>query len=135
MLYKLKKCTLENTPELFSENKTFNAKVLNCYDGDTITIAFNFNGNFFQKSCRIFGLDTPEIKTKDENEKYAGIKAKKYLENLILHKIITVKCEGKDKYGRILASIYYEGENIGEKIINAGFGYRYDGGKKQKMNF
>ena len=62
-----------NTP-LFSLNgKTFTAKVVDVYDGDTITVVFKVFNQYYKWNCRIMHVDTPEIKTKDKIEKERGI--------------------------------------------------------------
>ena len=52
------------------------SRVVKVYDGDTITILFRFNKQYYKTSCRILGIDTPELRTKNLKEKAAGYEAK-----------------------------------------------------------
>jgi micrococcal nuclease len=121
----LEKCTLKNTAKFTLAKQVFEAKVLHCYDGDTVTIAFPFKGEFFQKNLRIFGIDTPEIRTKNDNEKKLGLQARDYLTTLILNRIVTVHCNGEDKYGRILGTIFCDGRDIGQHMLQKGYAVEY----------
>ena len=130
--YHLKNCTLNNTKNFSLCDREIYAKVLEVYDGDTITIAFYFSGDFYKKRCRIYGVDCPEIKTKNLQEKKAGYEAKKFVENLILEKIVKVVFTKKeDKYGRLLGIVYLDmAERLDLHIIKNGHGVPYFGGKK-----
>lgn len=56
--------------EKFSlNNMIFDAKVIKVYDGDTITVVFNYNNKYYKWNCRLNGIDTPEIKSNNEDEK------------------------------------------------------------------
>ena len=83
-------------------------QVIKVYDGDSITIAAHLpieNSPLFRFSVRLNGIDTPEIKGKNEDEKAA---AKEAISNLILHKEVILKNVGTEKYGRILADVYLD---------------------------
>lgn len=82
------------------------AKVIRIHDPDTITIIFPFNNDFYKQNLRLKGIDAPELHSKIEEEALACRLGKKFLSDLILNKIITVKMNEFDKYGRILSSIY-----------------------------
>ena len=85
-------------------------KVVKVYDGDTVHIVFPiFNNMYFRWNCRINRVDTPELRTKNKLEKQMGYKVRDKLREKILNKIVTVKCDHFDKYGRLLAEIEIEG--------------------------
>ena len=69
----------------FDEIETY-AKVFDVYDGDSIKIVFIYKDIVYKYKCRIYGIDTPEIQTKDLVQKELGKKAKDYLKTLILNK-------------------------------------------------
>lgn len=131
--HRLKKATKDNSQKIdFKECKYI--KVFSCYDGDTITgIVRRYNRNIIIR-CRIFGIDTPELRTRDPTEKEAAIKAKEYIESLILDKIVGFEYLGEDKYGRILCKITVGGKDLSSLMIQSGHAKEYMGGKKEPFS-
>ena len=128
----LTKYTKDNTS--FFEIKGIHiAKVVDVYDGDTITVVLLIHKTPYKFKCRLNGIDTPEIRTKNLEEKEMGLKAKKFLSDNILNHIVSLKCDGWDKYGRLLITIFYNKQNINQMMIDNKFAYKYDGGTKQKF--
>jgi micrococcal nuclease len=127
-----KYCTKTNKFSLHGY-RTF-AKCVYVYDGDTVHIIFKMpNGNECYKwVIRLIGIDTPEMKSKNANEKKKANEARDYLRGLILNKLIIVECLEFDKYGRLLGNLFLEGDSISlsQKMITAGFAKAYDGGHK-----
>ena len=111
-------------------------EVLKVVDGDTIDVLIDLGFGLTKKErVRVAGIDTPESRTRDKFEKYLGLEAKEYLKDQIeLVDGLTIKTEKDGKYGRMLGWLYREGENISiqERMINKGYGWSYDGGKKEK---
>ena len=100
-----------------------------------MTLAFFINDGLYHHQCRLAGIDAAEIKTKNKDEKEEATVAKVFLKSLIMDKMVIVKCtKEKDKYGRILGTIFLNGQNINEKMIQEGHAYRYDGGTKKAFN-
>ena len=89
------------------------ARVDRIIDGDTIEI----NGS----SVRLLGMNTPE-----RNQRYYS-EAKEFLEELVLNKTVRLESgkEEYDRYGRLLAYIFLNGENINLKLVEEGFGNFY----------
>ena len=108
------------------------AFVIKVYDGDTITIIYENESDkkVYKGSVRLRGIDTPELRTKNKNEKEIALKAKKEMVELVFKKYIKLKNIDYDKYGRILADIYVKNINISEYLINKRLGVKYDGGTK-----
>jgi len=119
------------------------AKVMDIYDGDTfhcIAKPQNGDGKMYRFTIRLRGIDTPELHG-PEHER--AVKAKELLGNLIWHKIIKLGNVKTEKYGRILAYVYvhtrlennnrftWDPEDVSTKLIKAGLGYSYQGGKKE----
>ena len=94
----------------------YKAKIIDVYDGDTVTanVELGFNVSMEIK-IRLYGIDTPEIRGE---EKELGLKSKARLESLILDKTVIIKTykDKKEKYGRWLADIYENKES--EKSVN-----------------
>jgi len=108
-------------------------QVIKVYDGDSITIAGYlpmYNSPLFRFSVRLNGIDTPEIKGKNEDEKTAAKEARDALSNLILHKEIILKNVSTEKYGRILADVYLDDLCVNDWYIKEHYAVKYDGGTK-----
>jgi len=109
--------------------------VIKVYDGDTITIASKMpyeNSPLFRFSVRLDGIDTPEIKSKDKNEKALSILARDALSQLIMHKNVTLTNVKNEKYGRILADVFLDSLHLNKWMIEQKFAVEYDG-KTKKM--
>lgn len=108
-------------------------KVLKVYDGDTITIGSKLpynNSPFYRFSIRLRGIDCPEIRTHDHNEKEIALIAKKYVQEKCLNKIIELKNLSIEKYGRILADVFIDNINLSDELIKNKLAVKYMGGKK-----
>ena len=108
-------------------------KVIKVYDGDTITIASKMpyeNSPLYRFHVRLNGIDTPEIKGKNPDEKGVAKLARDFVSSLVLQKTVTLENIQNDKYGRILADVYVEGTHINTLLINERLAVKYDGGKK-----
>jgi len=132
-------------PKFSLEGLSFRGRVVSVYDGDTVKVIFKFRGVYNVWNCRILGIDTPELRTRDLNEKRAAQRARDYLREIILNKIVNINCNKFDKYGRLLVEIksgsikncnVAEGDNldIGQHMIDLGHAQSYDGGTKKKFN-
>jgi micrococcal nuclease len=107
--------------------------VVSVYDGDTITIASKLpfrNSPIYRWSLRIYGIDCPEMKTRNDKEKEIAIIAKQLLEDKILHKQIILENIKYDKYGRLLASVFFNKEDIAQMMVNKKLAVPYFGKKK-----
>jgi endonuclease YncB( thermonuclease family) len=115
-------------------HKTY-AKCVYVYDGDTIHVVFKIpNGSECYKwVVRMNGIDTPEMKSKNAGEKKAAVAARDFLKEQVLDKIIIVECLEFDKYGRLLAEIFVEGNEVSlsRQMIELGHAKAYDGGTKE----
>ena len=101
----------------------YNATVDKVVDGDTIDVTIDLGFNVWIKErLRLYGLNTPETRTKDLEEKEKGLKAKKYVENQVNSNSgqIQVLSLGRGKYGRVLAEIWVGKNNINELLISNG---------------
>jgi len=109
------------------------AKVVSVKDGDTIEVCFSLNNMSPKKwSIRMLGYDSCEVHTRNLHEKLHGIATTLMLEERILNKIVEVQFEESDKYGRWLATIFYEGVDINQWVIDNSPSIPYTGGKKEK---
>ena len=108
--------------------------VIKVYDGDTITIAAKMpfeNSPLYRFSVRLNGIDTAEMKGKDEDEKKMAVIAKNKLSDLVLNKEVHLKNIQNEKYGRLLADVYLDDVCINDTLMELRVAVKYDGGTKQ----
>ena len=85
---------------------------IRAYDGDTCTLSWvDHHGNNVRSSCRLRGIDTPEVRSSSEKEKELALRAKQRLEGVVVGEFVTIRNPGREKYNRILAEL--ETEAIG----------------------
>ena len=118
-------------------------EIVKVVDGDTIDVVIDLGFDIYKhERVRIAGIDTPEKRTRDLEEKALGIDAtnwmKKNLEDTIAgDDELTIRTElvgGMGKYGRLLGWLYVGESDISlnEIMIEQGYAWAYDGGTKQK---
>ena len=112
-------------------------------DGDTIDVTIDLGFDLYKKErVRIAGVDTPEKRTRDLEEKALGIDATNWMKEQLEDAIngeseLTIRTElkgGMGKYGRLLGWLYVGDADISlnEAMIIAGYAWSYDGGTKKK---
>ena len=84
----------------------------------------------YRFSVRLKGIDAPEIKGKTQEEKNAAITSRNALREKIHGEIVLLKDVKKEKYGRLLANIYFNNTNVNEWMLTNNYAIPYDGGKK-----
>ncbi len=108
------------------------------YDADTITVNVpGLHPLLGEKiSIRVSGIDTPEMRTKNQCEKEKAKIAKKWVKKVLTSaKRIDLKNIQRGKYFRIVADVYVDGVNLTHILLDKGMGYPYDGGTKKKINW
>ena len=112
-------------------------------DGDTIDVTIDLGFDLYKKErVRVAGIDTPEKRTRDLEEKALGIDATNWLKEKLESTIagddeLSIRTElvgGVGKYGRLLGWLYVGDEDVSlnEQMITEGYAWAYDGGTKQK---
>jgi endonuclease YncB( thermonuclease family) len=112
-------------------------------DGDTIDVTIDLGFDLYKKErVRVAGVDTPEKRTRDEEEKALGYDATHWLQEKLEGAIsgedeLIVRTElvgGVGKYGRLLGWLYIgDAElSLNEQMIAEGLAWEYDGGTKKK---
>ena len=122
---------------MVSDRFFYQAKVLNVIDGDTIDLLIDLGFNVHhQIRVRLNGVNTPESRTTDLEEKALGLKAKDFTKDWTTrHPVVfvsTVK-DKKEKFGRILALIYSDEKKtacLNEDLIGSGYARAYNGEKR-----
>ena len=118
-------------------------KIVKVLDGDTIDVLIDLGFDLFKKErVRIAGVDTPEKRTRDLEEKALGIDATNWLKDKLESTLsgddeLSIRTElvgGVGKYGRLLGWLYVGEDTVSlnELMITEGYAWEYDGGTKQK---
>lgn len=117
----------------------YKAKILKILDGDTVEIDLDlgFNITLAAQKVRLSGIDTPESRTTDTEEKPRGLLSKKKLqEKLPVGSYLTIETlradSNDDKFGRILGIfIAQDGTNINQWMIANNYAVSYLGENKE----
>ncbi len=98
------------------EYKAFITRVV---DGDTVDCKIDVGFDIsVAKRVRLFGIDAPETRTRDLDEKAKGLAAKDWLESRILNKYVIIKTEvHTGKFGRVLGTIWHDGVNLNDLML------------------
>ncbi len=118
-------------------------KINRVVDGDTIDVTIDLGFDLYKKErVRVAGVDTPEKRTRDKEEKALGIDATNWLKEKLESTLrgddeLSVRTElvgGVGKYGRLLGWLYVGDSDLSlnEQMISEGYAWEYDGGTKKK---
>ena len=111
-------------------------EIVKVVDGDTIDIIIDLGFDLTKKErVRLAGIDSPESRTKNLEEKKMGLEAKEFLKRRLLDGFesgLKVKTEKDGKYGRMLGWLHCGETNINLEMIYRGYAWEYDGGAKKK---
>jgi micrococcal nuclease len=121
--------TKENTPVFDLAGKSVWVRCVSVYDGDTYQVVFRYAGKWWRWKCRCVGWDSPELRTKNEEEKKLGYEAKAKMEEWWQGEaqVARLDIQGWDKYGRLLT--HHQG--LKEYMFSTGLVKAYDGGTKE----
>jgi len=116
---------------------SYKAKIISVYDGDTCTAVLDLGFKVkLEMKVRLYGVQAPELRTKDKLEKEAGYVVKKWVEERLLNKEVLVRSikDKAGKFGRYLLLIFYEGINgeteINTELVDMGYALPYYGDRK-----
>jgi endonuclease YncB( thermonuclease family) len=102
-------------------------RVIKIYDGDTITIGTFIENKAYRFSVRMRGIDCHEMKGPHADKAKL---ARDELIALIFHKVVALKNVGYDKYGRILAEVYFNDIHVNAWMLQKEYAVPYFGGKR-----
>tara|TARA_Y100000593_G_scaffold27112_1_gene54028 strand:- start:428 stop:823 length:396 start_codon:yes stop_codon:yes gene_type:complete len=112
---------------------TYKAKLDRVVDGDTIDANINLGFDItIHKRIRLTGIDTPESRTRDLEEKKRGLAAKNRLIELLGNGEFILESREVGKFGRVLGTIHVGQTNINDQLVEEGHAVEYWGGKKKK---
>jgi micrococcal nuclease len=107
----------------------YNAKLDRIIDGDTVDALIDLGFDIWiKKRIRLYGIDAPETRTRDLEEKSLGFAAKERLEELLEASggLFVLSSAGVGKYGRCLGTIFIDNKNINELLISEGHASIYE---------
>ena len=94
----------------------YNCKIDRVVDGDTVDVDIDlgFDVWMLKQRIRLYGVDTPESRTRDKVEKVFGNLAKEFVEKRLpvgSKQVLRTKLDGKGKFGRILGEFVIDETN------------------------
>ena len=116
----------------------YKCTVLRILDGDTldVDVDLGFSVALKKQRIRMYGIDTPESRTRDKEEKVRGLLSKEFLKQFCpVGSEIRLLSHGKGKYGRILGEIFtHKGMiSINQQMCEEGYAVEYTGGSKDEL--
>ena len=116
----------------------YKCKVTRVVDGDTVDIDIDlgFGVWLHKERVRIYGIDTPESRTRDKVEKRFGLLAKEFVKGFVKGSSVilrTQKYDAKGKFGRILGDIIVDDKSLSETMIQEHHAVAYHGQSKEDI--
>jgi len=118
----------------------YRTKVSRVVDGDTVDVDIDLGFSVWlrKERVRLLGIDTPESRTRDKEEKKYGLAAKEFLKKALgTSPILKTTKDGKGKFGRILGEFIVEVEdnriNINQLLVDNYHAVHYQGQSKETI--
>ena len=119
----------------------YRCKVTRVVDGDTVDVDIDlgFGVWLHKERVRIYGIDTPESRTRDLEEKKYGLAAKEFVKEFVRNKggsnivLRTQKYDAKGKFGRILGDIIVDNVSMSDTMIKEHHAVPYYGQSKKEI--
>jgi len=114
----------------------YNCEILRVVDGDTVDVSIDLGFDISYKSrVRLYGIDTPESRTRDKDEKARGLMSKEYLIDELSKGQVVIKThkDKKGKFGRVLGEMYVGDRNINLMMVDGFLAVEYKGQSKKEI--
>ena len=115
----------------------YRCEITRVVDGDTVDAVIDLGFDIsYSSRVRLYGIDTPESRTRDLDEKARGKLAGKFLSDSILHAddvVIQTKLDKKGKFGRVLGIIVADGVDLNQAMIDNYLAVAYTGQSKNDI--
>jgi len=99
----------------------YRIEVTRVIDGDTVDCIIDLGFKISTKyRIRLAGIDTPETRTTNAEEKIYGFEAKVRLQELLSQGTIILKSHGLGKFGRVLGTLYVDEVDINQRLMMRG---------------
>ena len=114
----------------------YNCEVKRIVDGDTVDVVIDLGFDIHYSSrVRLYGIDTPESRTRNKDEKVRGLMSKKYLTDALSkgQGVIKTHKDKKGKFGRVLGEMYVADKNINLMMVDDNLAVKYKGQNKKQI--
>ena len=114
----------------------YNCKVKRVVDGDTVDVVIDLGFDIhFATRVRLYGMDTPESRTRNKDEKVRGLMSKDFLKEWMEKDdvIIRTRKDKKGKFGRVLGEMLVLGENVNKLMVKECYAVEYYGQSKDDI--
>jgi len=114
----------------------YNCEVTRVVDGDTVDVIIDLGFDIsYSSRVRLYGIDTPESRTRDKDEKARGLISKDFLKSYLDKGgvVIRTRKDKKGKFGRILGEMIVDDTNINELMIEEYHAVKYHGQSKDDI--
>ena len=114
----------------------YNCKVKRVVDGDTVDVIIDLGFDIaYASRVRLYGIDTPESRTRDKDEKARGFISKDFLKSWLDKGSVVIRTrkDKKGKFGRILGEMVVDDININELMIEEHHAVKYHGQSKDDI--
>lgn len=114
----------------------YKIKVTRVVDGDTIDAEIDLGFDLkLNKRIRLYGINTPETRTRDPEEKKRGFAAKKFLQQIVDEQqgVLFLKSLDQGKFGRCIGVLFeqdFDDQSINDVMVQEGHAVEYFGGKR-----
>ena len=119
----------------------YNCKIVKIVDGDTVDVDIDLGFGIWIKNerVRLYGIDAPESRTSDKEEKKYGLASKKFVSEMMpigSYQILSTMKDGVGKYGRVLGDFVlpsYNNQSLNEMMVEKHHAVKYHGQSKEDI--
>ena len=114
----------------------YQCEVKRIVDGDTVDVIIDLGFSIhFSTRVRLYGIDTPESRTRDKDEKVRGLLSKDYLKEWLDQGGVIIRTyrDKKGKFGRVLGEMVVGGRNINLLMVEENLAVKYEGQSKDDI--
>ena len=109
----------------------YKIEILRVVDGDTVDVRIDLGFNVWHKCrVRLMGINAPESRTRDKEEKKRGLAAKQWLIDKVEFRDVEMQSHGVGKYGRVLGTLFINDVDVNKMMVKEGHAEEYDGGAR-----
>ena len=114
----------------------YKCEVKRIVDGDTVDVIIDLGFSIlYSTRVRLYGIDTPESRTRDKDEKVRGLLSKDYLKEWLDQGGVIIRTyrDKKGKFGRVLGEMVVGGRNINLLMVDENYAVKYEGQSKEDI--